>query len=145
MIARILANPKYTGHMVYGRTATKNGKHGRKTPADRWLWSAEPAHAPLVTRAQWDAAQTVGAEHGTSRDDTDIASHPAAAETYPLRGIIRCPICTRRMTGRRKTGSPATTSAPTTRQSPPWRYLPGPPGPPGHRLGPRRPHASPPR
>src|SRR6185437_9857690 len=90
VIARILANPKYTGYMVYGRTALKNGQR-RQAAADKWLWSDQPAHPPIVTREVWDAAQTAGAEHGTSRDP-GTGSHPAAAESYPLRGIIRCRI-----------------------------------------------------
>jgi site-specific DNA recombinase len=104
VIARILANPKYTGYMVYGRTTSKNGQRNRKAPAEKWLWSPEPAHPALITRARWDAAQAAGAEHGTSRDHARPSNHPATAETYPLRGIIRCRICKRRMTGRRKTG-----------------------------------------
>jgi site-specific DNA recombinase len=104
VVARILANPKYTGYMVYGRTATKNGKRGHQAPAEKWLWSAEPAHPAIITRSLWDAAQAAGAEHGTSRDGTAPSTHPAASYNYPLRGIIRCRICKRRMTGRGKLG-----------------------------------------
>src|SRR5207344_1935815 len=37
----ILANPKYTGHMVYGRHRTRNGRRTPVSP-DQWLWSPEP-------------------------------------------------------------------------------------------------------
>jgi recombinase/resolvase-like protein len=40
----ILANPKYTGHMVYGRHRTRNG---RRTPARR---TSSSGHRPLSTR-----------------------------------------------------------------------------------------------
>lgn len=105
-VARILANPKYTGHMVYGRTRTSKGKRGRKAPPDQWLWSPQPAHPPIITRATWDAAQAAGQEHGSSRDAAGPSSHPATRYDYPLRGIIRCRECRRRMSGRRKTGRP---------------------------------------
>jgi hypothetical protein len=32
----ILGNPKYTGHMVYGRAGTRNGRRVA-VPADQWL------------------------------------------------------------------------------------------------------------
>ncbi len=103
-LAGILANPKYTGHMVYGRTRTQGGRRGRKVPQDQWLWSPEPAHPAIITRAMWDAAQAAGREHGSSRDDTGLSGHPAARRTYPLRGIIRCRECQRRMTGHGRAG-----------------------------------------
>ena len=39
----ILGNPKYTGHMVYGRVRTRNGRRVT-VPPDQWLWS--PAARP---------------------------------------------------------------------------------------------------
>jgi hypothetical protein len=51
-------------------------------PTDQWLWSPEPSHPAIISRAVFDAAQTVGAQHGTSRD---ASSHPATRRTY-----IRC-------------------------------------------------------
>ena len=52
----ILGNPKYTGHMVYGRRRTRNGRRVT-VPPDQWLWSPEPVHPAIVDRATWDAAQ----------------------------------------------------------------------------------------
>ena len=94
----MLANPKYTGHMVYGRHRTRNG---RRTPApmDQWLWSPAPVHPPIVDRATWDAAQDIAAGHSTSRDGDDPNSHPATLRFYPYRSRIRCRDCRRRMTG----------------------------------------------
>ena len=94
----LLRNPKYTGHMVYGRVRTRNGRR-TPVPPDQWLWSPEPTHPPIVDRATWDAAQHAGAEHGTSRDGTGLSRHPAAARVYPYRGHCRCRDCRRRMSG----------------------------------------------
>jgi site-specific DNA recombinase len=94
----VLGNPKYTGHMVYGRTRTRNGRRVR-VPADQWLWSPEPVHPAIIDRATWHAAQQISAGHGTSRDGDTLSRHPAAARTYPYRGRVRCRDCRRRMTG----------------------------------------------
>jgi len=94
----ILANPKYTGHMVYGRHRTRNG---RRTPAppDQWLWSPDPVHPAIIDRDTWQAAQDAAAGHGTSRDGDELNSHPATRRFYPYRSRIRCRDCRRRMTG----------------------------------------------
>ena len=94
----MLANPKYTGHMVYGRHRTRNG---RRTPApiDQWLWSPAPVHPAIVDRATWDAAQDIAAGHGTSRDGDEPNSHPATLRFYPYRSRVRCRDCRRRMAG----------------------------------------------
>ncbi len=89
---------------VYGRTRTAGGRRGRKVPPDQWLWSPEPAHPAIITRALWEAAQAAGQAHGNSRDPGQPLA--AAKYNYPLRGIIFCRECRRRMTGHRKTGRP---------------------------------------
>ncbi len=91
-VAAMLRNPKYTGHQVFGRT-----QHGRPVPAEQWHWSPEPTHPAIIGKDTWAAAQTVGAEHATSRDDT--IPHPSARRTYILRSRIRCKICQRRKVG----------------------------------------------
>jgi site-specific DNA recombinase len=40
-VAAILANPKYTEHMVYGRRRTRNGRRRRVPPA-QWFSSPSP-------------------------------------------------------------------------------------------------------
>ena len=97
-VYQLLRNPKYTGHMVYGRSRKRNGRR-TPVPPEQWLWSPEPTHPVIVDRATWDTAQGIGAEHGTSRDGTGLNSHPAAARIYPYRGRIRCRDCRRRMSG----------------------------------------------
>ncbi len=94
----ILRNPKYTGHMVYGRVRTRNGRRV-PVPPDQWLWSPQPAHPPVIDRDTWDAAQHIGVEHGTSRDGHALSLHPAATRTYVYRGRVRCRDCRRRMGG----------------------------------------------
>ena len=95
----ILANPKYTGYMVYGRTRRTGNSRGVRVPPDQWVWSPEPAHPALVSRAAWDAAQTAGAEHSSSRDDPGPSSHPATRRSYVLRSLVRHRECKRRMCG----------------------------------------------
>ena len=94
----VLGNPKYTGHMVYGRIRNRNG-HRVAVPPAEWLWSPEPVHPAIIDRDTWDAAQAIGAGHGTSRDGTGLSGHPAATRTYAYRGRIRCRDCRRRMGG----------------------------------------------
>jgi len=93
----LLANPKYTGYMVYGRTRTTNGRKGRRAPQDQWIWSPEPVHPALTDRDTWHAAQSVGIERGNVRDPEMPTSQPG--RRYILRSRIRCRICQRRMCG----------------------------------------------
>jgi site-specific DNA recombinase len=96
-VVALLANPKYTGHMVYGRTRkTPNGKT-RPAPPEQWIWSPEPVHPALVERATWDEAQRIGAHRGNVRDPETPTSQPG--RRYILRSRIRCRICQRRMCG----------------------------------------------
>jgi hypothetical protein len=104
----ILANPKYTGHMVYGRHRTRGGRR-TPVPQDQWLWSPAPVHPAIVDRDTWNLAQTIAAGHGTSRDGDELNPHPATARFYPYRSRIRCRDCQRRMTGTTY-GNPASQS-----------------------------------
>ncbi len=74
-------------------------------PPDQWLWTPKPSHPVIIDRPVWDAAQTAAAEHSTSTDTPRPQQLlPAARTVYPLRGIIRCHLCGRRLTGHRVTG-----------------------------------------
>ena len=95
----ILRNPKYTGHMVFGRTRATPGGRSIQVPQDQWLWSPEPTHPAIITREVWDAAQAIGAEHSTSRDDPSQNTHRQTRRTYVLRSHVRCRSCKRRMSG----------------------------------------------
>ena len=74
----ILANPKYTGYMVYGRHRTRNG-HRTPVPKSSGYGPPAPVHPAIVDRDTCDLAQTVAAGHGTSRDGDDLNPHPATA------------------------------------------------------------------
>jgi site-specific DNA recombinase len=95
----LLGNPKYTGHMVYGRRRSTGRRRFHTAPQDQWIWSPEATHPAIITRQTWDTAQTAGAEHASSRDDPGLASHPAARRSYVLRSRCRCRDCKRRMRG----------------------------------------------
>src|SRR5690348_16707772 len=43
-VSKILGNPKYTGHMVYGRRRRSPAGHHQSVPQAEWLWSPQPAH-----------------------------------------------------------------------------------------------------
>jgi len=101
-VAAILANPKYTGHMVFGRERTQNGKT-RRLPPDQWVWSPEPVHPALIDRETWQAAQVIGAERGNVRDPEMPTSQ--AGRRYLLRSRIRCRRCQRRMCGITRTAT----------------------------------------
>ena len=95
-VAKILANPKYTGHMVYGRVRKQ---HGRTVavPPDQWVWSAEATHPAIIDRQTWDAAQAIGAERGNIRDPETPTTRQG--RRYILRSRIRHNACQRRMCG----------------------------------------------
>ena len=92
----VLGNPKYTGHMVYGRIRKRNGRRVT-VPESEWLWSPEPVHPAIIDRDTWTIAQQIGKEHSTSRDGDGLSRHPAAARTCPYRGRVRCRDRRRRM------------------------------------------------
>jgi DNA invertase Pin-like site-specific DNA recombinase len=95
-VTKILANPKYTGHMVYGRTRKHNGTK-RPVPQDQWIWTPEPVHPAIIDRATWDAAQKTGAQRGNIRDPETPATR--TGRRYILRSRVRHRDCQRRMCG----------------------------------------------
>jgi site-specific DNA recombinase len=107
-VGKILANPKYTGHMVYGRTRNtgKSQRPGqrkiRATPMEEWTWSKEPSHPALVSRDMWEAAQKVGKDHAGVRDTEVPTTQPG--RRYALRSRLHCAQCGRRMNGTTRPG-----------------------------------------
>ncbi|MPZ27141.1 MAG: recombinase family protein [Micromonosporaceae bacterium] len=107
-IRQLLANPKYTGYMVWNRTTTRTGptvrrkKSHRPNPTDQWVWSPKPTHPPLVPLNMWRQAQDIGRETQGSRSEAITNTHPATTRTYLLRGLIRCGICGHRMQGAKR-------------------------------------------
>jgi len=105
-VTKILANPKYTGHMVYGRTRTHNGTK-RPVPPDQWIWSPDPVHPAIIDRDTWDAAQKTGAERGNIRHAETPAARPG--RRYVLRSRVRHRDCQRRMCGTWRQSATGTT------------------------------------
>src|ERR1035438_4088504 len=103
-VGAILRNPKYTGHMVFGRRRKPTGRRSQPAPPDQWTWSPEPAHPAIITRAMFDAAQVIGAAHRTASDTLDSAQ-PRARRNYALRSRVRCRLCQRRMCGSTRSSS----------------------------------------
>jgi site-specific DNA recombinase len=107
-VGKILANPKYTGYMVYGRTknAGKSQRAGerkiRAVPPSEWTWSAEPSHPALVSREMWDAAQLVAKGHEGVRDPEVPTTR--GGRRYPLRSRVFCAQCGHRMSGNTRPG-----------------------------------------
>jgi len=107
-VGKILANPKYTGYMVYGRTKNtgKSQRPGqrkvRAVPRDQWTWSPAPVHPALVSRQLWEEAQEVGKAHEGVRD-TEVPTS-RQGRRYPLRSRLHCAQCGRRMTGTTRPG-----------------------------------------
>ena len=61
------AQPQVHRAQVFGRHRNRGGKRVKADPAE-WLWTPGPVHPAIIDRATWEAAQRIGAEHGTSRD-----------------------------------------------------------------------------
>jgi site-specific DNA recombinase len=97
----ILHNPKYTGYQVWNRRQRKRG--GRMNPPEKWIWSEEPAHEPLVSREMFDRANAtaVKRDNGTKAAEglADYRKH-----TYVLRSFLKCALCGLRMHGKMRRG-----------------------------------------
>ncbi len=92
-VAEILANPRYTGRQVWNRQCTDHretrpgdkstsvGAVRRWNPRSEWVFSTRVAHPPLVSEADFVAAQAV----------TAVAA-PADGQTrrYLLTGLVVC-------------------------------------------------------
>jgi DNA invertase Pin-like site-specific DNA recombinase len=109
-VSALLRNPKYTGHMVYGRTRKDPAtRKTRPVPPGQWTWSPDPTHEPLTPLATWQAAQAIGAERGNVRDTEKPTTQPGSR--YMLRSRIRHQACQRRMYGVRRPSSSNTAPA----------------------------------
>jgi site-specific DNA recombinase len=97
----VLHNPKYTGYQVWNRRQRKRG--GKINPPEKWIWSDEPAHEPLVSRELFDKAILTA----TRRDNVTKAKdghEEYRKHTYVLRSFLRCGICGLRMHGNVRRG-----------------------------------------
>jgi hypothetical protein len=97
-VLEILRNPKYTGYMVWNRRASKKG--GRHNPPEAWIWSPQPTHQPIISRELFAAAQQVAPQRRGSRSGPGLNRHPQTRRSYPLRSLVTCELCGRRMRGK---------------------------------------------
>jgi hypothetical protein len=109
-VAAILANPRYTGRQVWNRQPSEavlvdpaNTGLGHKQVQrwnlpEGWVISKHPAHAALVSEADFIAAQDTTAPRGPAGP---------AARRYLLAGLIACGQCGRRLESCWSNGKPA--------------------------------------
>jgi site-specific DNA recombinase len=99
-VAAILANPRYTGRQVWNRqpseavlvdpanTGLGHKQLQRRNLPEGWVISRYPAHAALVSEADFIAAQDTAAPRGPAGP---------AVRRYLLAGLIACGRCGRRL------------------------------------------------
>jgi site-specific DNA recombinase len=109
-VAAILANPRYTGRQVWNRQRTDfdladpaNTGLGHKQVQrwnlpEGWVISKHPAHAALVSEADFITAQEVAVPRGPAGP---------AARRYLLAGLLACGRCERRLESTWSNGKPA--------------------------------------
>ena len=109
-VAAILANPRYTGRQVWNRQPSEavlvdpaNTGLGHKQVQrwnlpERWVISRHPAHAALVSEADFIAAQEMAVPRGPAGP---------AVRRYLLAGLITCGRCGRRLESAWSNGKPA--------------------------------------
>jgi site-specific DNA recombinase len=109
-VAAILANPRYTGRQVWNRQRTDfdlvdpvNTSLGHRQVqrwnlSEGWVISRHPAHAALVSEADFIKAQDTAAPRGPAGP---------AARRYLLAGLLTCGRCGRRLESAWSNGKPA--------------------------------------
>ncbi len=65
------------------------------------MWSAQPAHEPLIPKWLYDELNAQRQARRGSRDDNQPNRHPQTRRTYLLRGMLFC-ACGRRMYGNQR-------------------------------------------
>jgi site-specific DNA recombinase len=109
-VAAILANPRYTGRQVWNRQRTDfdladpaNTSLGHRQVQrwnlpEGWVISKHPAHAALVSEADFIAAQDMAVPRGPAGP---------AVRRYLLAGLLACGRCGRRLESAWSNGRPA--------------------------------------
>ena len=109
-VTAILANPRYTGRQVWNRqrtdfdladpadTALGHRQVQRWNLPEGWVISKRPAHAALVSEADFIAAQNTAAPRGPAGP---------AVRRYLLAGLLACGRCGRRLESAWSNGKPA--------------------------------------
>jgi site-specific DNA recombinase len=109
-VAAILANPRYTGRQVWnrqrtdfdlvdpGNTSLGHRQVQRWNLPEGWVISKHPAHAALISEADFIAAQDMTAPRGPAGP---------AVRRYLLAGLLACGQCGRRLESAWSNGKPA--------------------------------------
>ena len=84
----ILANPRYTGRQVWDRPHELRDEASGTMLARESVISVSTAHPPLVTAADFVAAQQIRAARPTRSGEV---------RQYTLSGMVQCAMCGRRM------------------------------------------------
>lgn len=71
---------------------------------DKWIWSAEVVHEPIVSVEQFEEVQRLIAA-GSGRAVETAKVKPTTTRTFVLRSRLRCGICNRRMEAAWRHGS----------------------------------------
>jgi site-specific DNA recombinase len=115
-VRTILASPRYTGRQVWNKQRkdeilldVNDVARGYETrlrwnDTGQWIWSDTIAQEPLVSAADFEAAQAIMADAGRARQ----ASHETRERVrnpYALRGRLYCGFCARRMQGQYNHGA----------------------------------------
>ena len=108
-VRAILLNPRYTGRQVWNKQRTDEvlidvedislgheNKHRWNNPAD-WVWSTTVAHTPLISTALFEKAQSNIKVRGTNGEAG--RARRRTTRPYLFRGLLRCGLCGRMMTG----------------------------------------------
>jgi hypothetical protein len=115
-VTTILQNPRYTGWQVWNRQRTDKDladpadvTMGHKDVQrwnlpDGWVISRRPAHAALVSEADYIAAQEIRVGRGPESQG-DLAG--PEERRYLLAGLLACGRCGRRMESAWSNGKPA--------------------------------------
>jgi site-specific DNA recombinase len=106
-----LVNPRYTGYQVWNRQRTDevlldvdnvalgHAARMRWNPADQWLFSERIAHPAIIDQEEFQQAQAILVSRGIAPPKSRTAQKPhRRPRVYPLRGVLLCGLCDRRMT-----------------------------------------------
>jgi site-specific DNA recombinase len=107
-IRAILTNPRYTGRQVWNKQRkdevlldVNDVAMGNRTklvwnPADKWVWSDQPAHPAIIDTDTFTHVQAKLATKGAS---TTTVKPRRTPRDYLFRGLLFCALCQRRMQG----------------------------------------------
>ena len=71
----------------------------RRNDRDKWIFSDNVVHTPLVDSETFDRVQQIMAAKGAGRAHRE---RHRTTHRYVLRGLLRCGICQRRMQGQQR-------------------------------------------